>query len=72
MAVDPKNTSRACPCCGDTDKENRKTQANFECVECGYIENADVVGALNILERGRAIVQAKNLSGRDTAVALVK
>ncbi len=39
-------------------KENRQTQANFECVECGYTENADVVGAMNVLARGRAIVQA--------------
>ncbi|HHF6615966.1 TPA: zinc ribbon domain-containing protein, partial [Haemophilus influenzae] len=47
-----------CPCCGYTAKENRQTQADFECVECDYTENADVVGALNVLERGRAIVQA--------------
>ena len=72
IAVPPQNTSRTCPCCGYTDKENRPTQAQFACIECGYNENADVVGALNVLERGRAIVQAKNLSGRDTAVALVK
>ena len=58
VAVPPQNTSRTCPCCGYTAKENRQTQADFECVECGYTENADVVGALNILERGRAIVQA--------------
>ena len=58
IAVPPQNTSRTCPCCGYTAKENRQTQADFECVECGYTENADVVGALNILERGRAIVQA--------------
>ncbi|MEX4415098.1 transposase, partial [Haemophilus influenzae] len=58
VAVPPQNTSRTCPCCGYTAKENRQTQADFECVECGYTENADVVGALNVLERGRAIVQA--------------
>ncbi|KAL0980744.1 transposase [Haemophilus influenzae] len=58
VAVPPQNTSRTCPYCGYTAKENRQTQADFECVECGYTENADVVGALNILERGRAIVQA--------------
>ncbi|WP_275672183.1 zinc ribbon domain-containing protein [Mannheimia haemolytica] len=39
-------------------KENRQTQENFECVECGYTENADVVGAMNVLTRGQAIVQA--------------
>ena len=58
VAVPPQNTSRTCPCCGYTDKENRPTQAKFECVECGYRNNADVVGAINILERGRATVQA--------------
>ena len=58
VAVPPQNTSRTCPCCGHTDKENRLTQAKFECIECGYSENADVVGAINILERGRATVQA--------------
>lgn len=58
VAVSPQNTSRTCPCCSYTAKENRQTQADFKCVECGYTENADLVGALNILERGRAIVQA--------------
>ena len=58
VAVPPHNTSRICPCCGHTDKENRPTQAKFECVECGHTENADVVGAINILERGRATVQS--------------
>ena len=58
VAVPPHHTSRTCHCCGYTDKENRPTQAKFECLECGYTENADVVGATNILERGRALVQA--------------
>ncbi|UXN36811.1 transposase [Avibacterium paragallinarum] len=58
VAVPPQNTSRTCPYCGYVAKENRQTQANFECVECGYTENADVVGALNVLTRGRAIVHA--------------
>lgn len=54
VAVNPKNTSRTCPCCGHIGKENRQTQANFECVECGYRENADVVGAMNVLRAGHA------------------
>ncbi|OBW97902.1 RNA-guided endonuclease InsQ/TnpB family protein [Gallibacterium genomosp. 1] len=58
VAVPAQNTSRTCPCCGHVAKENRQTQAHFECVECGYTENADVVGAMNVLARGRAIVQA--------------
>ena len=57
IAVPPHHTSQTCPCCGHTDKENRPTQAKFECVECGYTENADVVGAINILEQGRVLAQ---------------
>ena len=57
VAVPPQNTSRTCPCCGYTDKENRPTQAKFECLECGYAENANVVGAINILEQGRVLAQ---------------
>jgi putative transposase len=52
LAVPPHNTSRTCPCCGHIAKENRQTQAQFLCVDCGYENNADVVGAINILERG--------------------
>ncbi|MDK4525439.1 transposase [Kingella kingae] len=58
FAVPPQNTSRCCPNCGHTTKDNRQTQANFECVECGYQNNADVVGAINMLKRGQAIQAA--------------
>ncbi|MEH8069056.1 transposase [Gallibacterium anatis] len=58
VAVPPQNSSRTCPCCSHIAKENRQTQAHFECVECGYTENADVVGAMNVLACGRAIVHA--------------
>lgn len=59
VAVPPQNTSRTCPCCGHTTKDNRQTQAVFECVECGYTENADVVGAINILRRGQELLAAQ-------------
>ena len=52
LAVPPHNTSRTCPCCGHIAKENRITQAEFLCVDCGYENNADVVGAISVLERG--------------------
>jgi len=52
VAVPAQYTSQTCPCCGHVAKENRQTQAKFECVECGYANNADVVGAMNILARG--------------------
>jgi len=54
LTVNPKNTSRKCPNCGHTHKENRLSQAKFECSQCGYTENADVVGAINILRAGHA------------------
>ncbi|MBI5756247.1 MAG: transposase [Nitrospirae bacterium] len=54
IAVPPRNTSRTCPACGHVAVENRPTQARFACVECGYEENADLVGALNILRAGHA------------------
>jgi putative transposase len=52
LAVPPHNTSRTCPCCGHVSKDNRQTQAKFLCVDCGYENHADVVGAINVLERG--------------------
>ncbi len=55
VAVPPHNTSRTCPACEHIHAENRKTQAKFACVQCGYEENADVVGALNILARGHRV-----------------
>ena len=52
LAVPPHNTSRTCPCCGHVAKDNRLTQAQFLCVDYGYENHADVVGAINVLERG--------------------
>ena len=52
--VDPKNTSRRCPICGHTAKENRLTQADFICVSCGYSGDADITAAVNILRAGHA------------------
>ena len=52
--ADPKNTSRKCPVCGHTAKENRLTQADFVCVACGNADDADVTAAVNILRAGHA------------------
>lgn len=56
FAVPPHHTSQTCPCCGHVSKDNRQTQARFACVGCGYENNADVVGAINILERGHRLL----------------
>ena len=54
VAVPPQYTRRTCPCCGHVSAENRQTQAKFECVDCGFEDNADVVGAINVLRAGHA------------------
>ncbi|MFB6781948.1 RNA-guided endonuclease InsQ/TnpB family protein [Streptomyces sp. NPDC056352] len=59
MAVDPRNTSRRCPECGHTAKENRPTQETFHCVSCGHSAHADTVGALNVLRAGLARREAQ-------------
>lgn len=52
MAVDPRNTSRQCPECRHTAKENRPTQEKFHCLSCGHSAHADTVGAINVLRSG--------------------
>ena len=47
IRTSPHYTSQQCPSCGHTSRENRKTQSEFECVSCGYENNADTVGAIN-------------------------
>ncbi len=61
IAVNPRNTSRTCPCCKHIAKENRLTQAKFECVVCGYSNNADLVGAINILAAGHAVLACETV-----------
>ena len=68
IAVPPHNTSRTCPCCGHVSADNRKTQANFACGQCGYEENADVVGARNILARGHRVAACGEDVSRATPV----
>ena len=56
IAVPPHNTSRTCPACGHVSADNRRRQAQFACVKCGYETHADVVGAINVLERGHRLL----------------
>jgi putative transposase len=50
--VCPAYTSQTCSECGHVSRENRKTQAKFACVECGFTLNADHNAAKNISARG--------------------
>jgi putative transposase len=54
IAVPAINTSRTSPECGCICPGNRKTQARFCCVECGYEANADLVAAINLRRAGLA------------------
>jgi len=56
VAVPAAYTSQTCPCCGHISRENRQTQALFACVSCGYENNADHVGAINVLAAGHAVL----------------
>ena len=55
VRVDPRFTSQKCSCCGHISKENRKNQAEFVCVDCGFTANADYNASLNILAAGTAV-----------------
>ncbi|MFE6741531.1 RNA-guided endonuclease InsQ/TnpB family protein [Streptomyces tubercidicus] len=60
VLVDPRNTSRTCPLsaggCGHVARESRVTQAEFECVSCGWSGDADHVGALNVQHRAGLVL----------------
>ncbi|MEU6752454.1 transposase [Spirillospora sp. NPDC046719] len=48
VRVDPAYTSQTCNACGHRAPDNRKSQAVFRCVACGWCANADVNAACNI------------------------
>lgn len=64
IRVPAQYTSQTCPCCHHVAKENRLTQAEFVCVECGLCENADLVGAINVLAKGHALLAGNQPSDR--------
>lgn len=55
ISVPAAYTSLKCSACGHIAKENRKNQADFQCVACGHQENADVNAAKNIHAAGLAV-----------------
>ena len=66
VAIPAHYTSQTCPACGTISSENRKSQAKFACIECGFSGNADLVAANNILAAGLAVSACGEsaLSGR--------
>ena len=62
--VDPSYTSQTCPVCGFISKDNRPSHGEkFVCQNCGYGEQADIVGAINIALRVLSKAQEENLKG---------
>ena len=59
LRASPHYASQTCPCCHHVAKENRLTQAEFVCVECGFSENADLVGAMNVLAKDHALLASQ-------------
>ena len=54
-------TSKMCPICGCIEDENRPNQETFECIECGYKDNADFNAAKNIRNRVLVTVLQESL-----------
>lgn len=65
LAVPGRNTSRKCPVCNHISPDNRKTQAIFICVICGYENNADIVAAINVLAAGHAVLACGEIAHSD-------
>ena len=63
VKVDPAYTSQTCAECGHVNKENRKTQATFQCTACGHTANADRNAAVNILDRGLPLIRQARGTG---------
>jgi putative transposase len=61
ILVGPKNTSRRCCECGYTHEDNRQTQADFLCLQCGHNENVDKNAANNIRRLGLESLGSKPL-----------
>jgi len=62
IAVDPRNSSRTCPCCSHVSKSNRPSRDSFVCQSCGFSGPADSVAATIIADRGRAVVNQPNVT----------
>ena len=59
--VQASYTSKMCPVCGCIEDENRSNQETFECIECGYKDNADFNAAKNIRNRVLVTVLQESL-----------
>ena len=56
VLVSPQFTSQKCSACHHISADNRKTQAEFACVSCGYHDHADINASKNIKAAGSAVL----------------
>ena len=49
-SVSPYKTSQTCPTCNHVERGNRVNE-RFSCLSCGYSNDADLVGSINIVTR---------------------
>ena len=66
VEVESRYSSQRCSCCSYTSKKNRRSQAEFVCLACGYEQHADVNAARNILTVGQTGMAcgSNRISGR--------
>jgi IS605 OrfB family transposase len=70
-SVQPAYSSQQCSQCGFTFPMNRRSQAEFHCLWCGYAANADVNAARVIAERfGDAELNTRSFCDVETVLAL--
>jgi IS605 OrfB family transposase len=68
LCVDPRHSSRTCRRCGLVEKQNRRSQAEFSCLRCGYTIHADINAARNLAARG-AVSRPDLVAPRDGQLA---
>jgi len=62
IAIPPNGTSQECLKCSHTHPDNRKSQSEFVCQNCGFTENADYNASLVIKKTGVRMLLAGEIS----------
>jgi len=71
VAVDPRQTSQACSCCGHTARNNRRSRGRFVCRACGFELHADLNAARNIAAKYHASVARRDAGGLPVSQPIV-
>ena len=66
IQVNPAHTSQTCPKCRHVHEDNRVDRDHFKCVQCGFSDEADFVGSVNVLDRALETLKGGR-TGRDCA-----